>query len=151
MVAINGIIEILPAGIKSTLYVDDFTIYTSGQTTQTIERRLQLAINKIQEWSNKTGFKCEKAACLHICKRRLCPRMACNLTIHNRPIECVEQKKFLGIIVDNKLNWHAHINYLRQTCKKTLDLLAHLSHKKWGADRETLLKQYTMIIKPKID
>ena len=36
-------------------------------------------------------------------------------------------------------------------CNKILDLLKHLSHKNWGADRQSLLRLYIMLIKAKID
>ena len=54
-VAINTIRENLPNSIK-TLYVDDFAIYASGKHQNSIERRLQLAIDHLTIWSNQTGF-----------------------------------------------------------------------------------------------
>ena len=53
-------------------------------------------------------------------------------------------------MIDNKLSWKAHITQLRKSCLKSLNLLKHLAHKKWGADT-LLLRLYVMLIKPKMD
>ena len=38
-----------------------------------------------------------------------------NREIHicNEPIKCVSNTKFLGVIIDSKLNWAAHILYIK--------------------------------------
>ena len=41
----------------------------------------------------------------------------------NSPIEQVSQYKYLGLIIDNKLNWKAHIQYLKSKLSKALGLL----------------------------
>ena len=37
------------------------------------------------------------------------------LYINNHPIRQVKETKFLGVIIDDKLDWSAHIDYI---CKK---------------------------------
>jgi len=39
------------------LFIDDLAIYLSSSTIPSIERKLQLAINKISSWAAKKGFK----------------------------------------------------------------------------------------------
>ena len=62
-IAINDILENLPHGVRALLYVDDLTIYTSGSSTNLIERRLQLAINQLEKWcsTSTTGFQFSEA------------------------------------------------------------------------------------------
>ena len=52
-VKLNNIIQALPEDIQKSLYVDDFKIYFKSSSIDTIERRLQLAINKIENWTLK--------------------------------------------------------------------------------------------------
>lgn len=153
MLAINDINNNIPATITSTLYVDDFTIYASGNIPHLIERRLQTAINNLVIWSNNTGFtfSISKTSSMHICRKHNCSKLAPNLTISNTPIKCVTELKFLGLKFDNSLTWKVHIQELKKSCNKTLDLLKHISHKKWGADRSSLLTLFIMLIKPKLD
>ena len=152
-IAINNICEELPNNVSKCLYVDDFALFASGSSTNTIERRLQLAINKLETWCHKTGFQFStvKTASLHICRKKTCPKTAANLKLNGTPINNVSSFKYLGMTYDNSFTWRPHITKLKASCNKTIDLLKHLSHKKWGADRKSLLSLYIMLIKPKID
>ena len=79
--------------------------------------------------------------------------------MHNNPtlnldeseIPVVDQYKFLGIIFDKKLSFIPHIQYLKEKCSKTLKLLRVIAHKDWGADPQTLLKLYRILVHSKID
>ena len=115
IVAMNDISNNLPASIKSTPYVDDCAIYASGISTISIERRLQISINGLYDWSNNTGFNFSpsKTVSLHICRKRNCTKMAPNLHLNNNPIICVAEYKFLGLTFDNSLTWKKHISTSR--------------------------------------
>ena len=153
MVAINEISAELPADVKCALYVDDLTLYVSGRKSNLIERKLQLAINKLQEWCKKTGFifSPSKTVTMHICRKRLCPKTASQLSLYNMPLQSTESHKFLGVTLDESLSWKTHINLLKKSCTKKLDLLKFLSRKSWGADAKMLLRLYQMLIKPKLE
>lgn len=122
IVAINTIIDYLPNNVKATLYVDDYTIYSSGNVPQLIERRIQTAINRLTDWSHVTGFtfSISKSVSMHICRKRNCTKLAPNLNIENRDIICVDSHKFLGLTFDNSLTWKKHIQSLKHHVTKPL-------------------------------
>lgn len=153
MIAINSICQDISPTIGMTLYVDDFTIYATGATTGSIERRLQNAISKLQNWTDKTGFtfSTDKTYSLHVCHKRNCPKMAPNLTLYNKAIKNVREFKYLGVRFDSSLTWKPHITELKTKCNKILNLFKHLSFKRWGADRKSLLRLYVMLMKPILD
>lgn len=153
MIAMNDIARNIPQSVHSTLYVDDFAIYAVGADARSIQRRLQVAINGLEEWSQLTGFKfsCEKTVSLHICRKHHCVKLAPHLTLYGRPIPHRDSVRYLGVVFDNSHTWRSHINLLRQRCTKTLDLFKHISHKNWGADRQALLNLYIMLLKPKLE
>ena len=62
-----------------------------------------------------------------------------------------EQHKFLGIIFDKKLTFKPHIKYLRSMCNKTIHLLRVIAHTDRGADENTQLKLYQILIRSKHD
>ena len=152
-VSIDGAINSLPTEVKSTLYVDDLTIYMSGSSTSLIERRLQIAINHLQKWCDTTGFQfsAPKSVAMHICRVRRCPKAAHQLSLNNSPISCKDSHTFLGLRIDSSLTWEDHIKYLKGDCLKRMNLLKHLSHTSWGADSKSLLRIYTSIVKSKLD
>ena len=59
--------------------------------------------------------------------------------------------KFLGIIFDNKHSFIPHIESLKVTCLKALDLLKVVSNSNWGGGEETLLHLYRSLIRSKLD
>jgi hypothetical protein len=58
----------------------------------------------------------------------------------------VRQHRILGLIVDDRLKWRVHLKDVKARAKKKLGLLKTLAHKKWGRDRETLLRIHQMIV-----
>ena len=44
-----------------------------------------------------------------------------------------------------------HLKSLRLACQSPLDLLCHLSHTTWDADRITLLRLYVVLVRFKLD
>ena len=56
-VAINDVIGVLPAGVHSSLYVDDLCISFSAARMPLIERKLQLAINRVSGWADRRDFR----------------------------------------------------------------------------------------------
>ncbi|GBM31727.1 hypothetical protein AVEN_45646-1 [Araneus ventricosus] len=81
-----------------------------------IERQLQLAANKIQQWSAFNGFifSTAKTSCVHFCrKRRLHPEP--EIKLEAQLISVVSEVKFLGVIFDKKLTFHPHIVRLQKS------------------------------------
>lgn len=153
LIAMNDIGKYIPQGISQLLYVDDFTIYASGANTTILQRRLQMALNSLKKWNETTGFKFSalKTKSIHICRRRNCPKLAQNLSIQNHHISCVDSIVYLGMTIDNSLIFAKHIQKLKTSCIKTLQLFWKLANSKWGSDSPTLKQLYIMLLKPKIE
>ena len=121
---INSIADVIPFSFEKSLFVDDFSITCSSRNMASIERQLQLCLNKDEKWADENGFK--KSACMHFCNKRILHPDPI-LTIYDSQIPVVLQTKFLGVIFDNKLNFKAHINYVHQKCEKAMNLLKVVS------------------------
>ena len=53
--------------------------------------------------------------------------------------------------VDTKLTLKNHVQYLRSSCQKALNILRVVRHAVWGADRIVLLRLYRALIRSKLD
>ena len=150
-VKLNNIVKIIAPGVDCSLYVDDFVILFRSSTIAAIERKLQMTINDIIQWTLKNGFTVSpnKTVAMHFCLKRKCYDPV--LKLGNVQIEFVKEFKFLGLIWDTKLTFKNHIAYLRKKCQKSLNLLKVLSHTDWGADSDTLLKLYRSLVRSKLD
>ena len=62
-VKINSITQCLKPGVECSLYVNDFQICYRSSNMNIIERRLQLCLNKLQQWATDNGFR----FCLSVC------------------------------------------------------------------------------------
>ena len=150
-IKINNITQALASGTECSLYVDDFVIIYRSKSVIEIERKLQMTINKLQEWTLQNGFTISqsKTVAMHFWQRKWQPDP--ELKIGSTPIKFVKEAKFLGLIWDSKLSFLPHIMYIKNKCKKALNLLRVLSHTEWGGDKETLLKLYRSLVRSKLD
>lgn len=150
--AINDATAAIPPTIKCSLFVDDIGIWTTASGSSSLSRQLQLAVNSLDRWSSQNGlrFSTSKTVGVHFCrKRRLCPEP--NITLKGSPIPFQTSAKFLGIIFDKRLTYHAHLQNLRDRCFKSLNCLKCVSRTSYGADRKTLLILYRALIRSKMD
>jgi hypothetical protein len=148
---INSLARVLNDNIEGSPYVDDFLICYRGKNMNTIERQLQLCLNKIEKWAMENEFKFSslKTVRMHFCiKRGLHPELK---LLYNSPTKIVRETKYLGIIFDNKLTFLNHIKMLKNKCIKALNILKCLSSTDWGADSTVLLNLYRSLIRSKLD
>ena len=151
-IKINNITECLLQNTKCSLYVDDFVIYYRANCMIEIQNHLQLQINKIQEWTEKNGFKfsAQKTKVVHFCqmhKKHPDPE----LYLYKKQIPVTTNVKFLGVTFDSKLNFLLHIKELKSKCQKSTNLLKTLANTDWGGEKKSLLKIYRSHIRSKLD
>ena len=151
-IKINDIIKSVNPGTDASLFVDDFALYAVGATYPGVQRKLQLCVDKIRTWAEANGFTFSptKTQCIHFHNRRQTfsdPEIRLGKSI----IPAVTEAKFLGLVWDQKLNFRAHIQYLKDSCQKALNILRVVAHTDWGADRKTLLHLYRALVRSKLD
>ena len=152
LVAINEILSDLPTGVTGLLYVDDLVIYSSSRYLPAIERRLQRAINVIENWTATHGFKfsVNKTTMVHFNRKRGPQAEPC-VTLYGNRINCRASAKYLGAVFDQRLRWTEHIKELKTRATRALDVLKCVSGSKWGGDRTSLLRLYRSLIRSKLD
>ena len=117
----------------------------------TIERQLQLCLNKVHNRSVANGFKFSKSktVCMHFCHLRTL-RPDPSLTMDGDPIK-VKEMRFLGLVFDTKLSFLPHIRALKARCLKALHVLKVLAATEWGADSTVLLQLHRALVRSKLD
>ena len=73
------------------------------------------------------------------------------LTLHGSRIQVRESTRYLSLIIDKRLNWKDHVDHLRAKCTSSVNLIKHVSHLSWGADRKTLQQLYTTLVQSKLN
>ena len=141
----------MPDGVSSSLYVDDLAVWFSGSRMSAVERRMQLALDRVSAWADSKGFRfsASKTVAMHFCRLRgVHPDP--DLVLYGRRLSCVPEAKFLGLTFDSRLTWVPHLKSLKASCMKALNLLRVLAHTSWGADCRTLLHLFRALVSSKL-
>ena len=150
---INELPSCIAKDIFKALFVEDLAICFRGCSLNTIERHLQQAVNSIQEWATRNGFRFAARKCkvVHFTAPRSRAQRPAIVRIGITILPVEESAKFLGLWWDSHLSFKKHISLLKTQCKEALNLIRVVAHLKWGGDRDTLLMLYRAIVRSKFD
>ena len=119
---INDLPEsILHGSIK--LFADDCIIYKAIRAPEDTEK-LQEDLCALQEWQERWLMRLNVSKCFTM--NVLHPRRNKIIThykLHNHLLSPVEHYKYLGIIIQNDLKWHLHIQSITSKANQMLGLL----------------------------
>ena len=152
LIGINKIEQMIGNNVKFLLYTDDLVIYMSGNDMNLIARSLQITIDNLCEWLETIGlnFSEAKTKYMHFSRKYKKDNIR-SMTLKGVPIEAVQEHKFLGLTMDQKLSWKNHIKKLKTDTTKRLNIIKMLSHTSWGAHRKNLINIHKALIIPKLD
>ena len=100
------------SSLVTKLYADDTCLIFSAKTVDELQIVINSEVNKIQNWmsSNKLSINYSKTKYMLINRRN--DYTPFSLYINDHKIEQVHSIKYLGIHIDDKLNWKQHIKYV---------------------------------------
>lgn len=128
-------------------FADDTAILAVSETPQVAAEHLQLHLNLIQEWTNKWRItvNSEKFTQITFTNRRtVCPQTSFN----NIPIPMKTEIKYLGMHLDEKLTWSAHIKAKRKQLDTKVKQMYWLIGKRSQLSLSNKLLLYKVILKP---
>ena len=134
---------------KFSLYADDIAIWYTHPSVDEANKQIQHALDHISNWCSLWGLQISPAkSATVIFSKSIHINPLLPLTINGENIPIVKTFKFLGIMLDRSLTFKHHIDYLKQKCSRRINILKCIAGRDWGADRSTLLKLYTSLIRP---
>ena len=109
--------------LKFVLFADDTNIFCSGNSPVELQVILNQELSKLYVWFsvNKLALNMEKTN--YILFRNRPPDFDLNIRINNIKLPRVQSTKFLGIVIDEKINWKSHILAVKGKLSKTLSIL----------------------------
>uniref|UniRef100_A0A3Q2ZQH6 Reverse transcriptase domain-containing protein n=1 Tax=Kryptolebias marmoratus TaxID=37003 RepID=A0A3Q2ZQH6_KRYMA len=109
--------------LKCVLFADDTTFICLGEDIEQMLEMMQTEFVKIQTWFkvNKLSLNIDKTNYMIFSNKK----RTVNGTFKVDGIEIcrVSEVKFLGVIIDEKLTWRAHIDYLRTKISRSIAVL----------------------------
>jgi ribonuclease HI len=149
LIAISDICKSKQPNVEMIGYADDWYVFTSQKHIKDAEPIIQRALDNIERWTQKTGFRISVEKTKSIIFTKSSPRNGrhtFDIQLNNQAIEEVTALKILGLTFDSKLTWKTHIKDTKARAKKRLNILRCLAGTEWGADRDILLRTHHAIV-----
>ena len=110
-----------------TLFADDTSLFYSHKNVEEAVITMTQELANISEWlaANKLSLNVGKSKLLVFNNKK---QIDVNLTLNGEPLKEVDHAKYLGILIDNKLNWVPQINAVNLKVSKGLGLLSKIRH-----------------------
>jgi len=158
----NDSLEGIPSSIKGSLFADDTAIFChvpreNGPLRKLRLEQLQLAINKIMEWSSKWRLQQGKAKCMVFHQKGTVNSRdgpdAPSFKINDMTISPLKSSplRFLGLFMDPKLDFGWHIDIIVCRARTRLNVLKGFASKTHGSDQATLRHLYLAWVRPLIE
>ena len=137
-------------------FADDGALCFRGIDPGTLVEIAQPKINQAVEWGAKNGlsFSVDKTTAVFFSRQRkfhshVLPKLK-KLTINGVEINPSPSMTYLGVILDQKLNWSQHIDNKVAKAKKFLHLIKPALHHIWGLNPKRMQWIYKQIILPRL-
>ena len=109
----------------SILFADDTNSLASGSNLEQLVSTVNEELQKVVIWlaSNKLSLNIKKTHfMLFLCKGKH-QSSPVSIKISNEEIKKVDHTKFLGVIIDEKLNWSHHLNCIKRKAAKGVGVM----------------------------
>ncbi|XP_017777923.1 PREDICTED: uncharacterized protein LOC108563688 [Nicrophorus vespilloides] len=142
---IHAINDILPEGVEILAYADDLAICCAGADSDQLEKTMNTALDNISNYLGDRHMEAVPAKTkAMIFTRKRSPAQPL-LTINGSAIEIVNEFRFLGVTLDDKLSWKSQARQ-SQSCFHGLNILKVVSGRDWGCDPITMLTLFKAFI-----
>ena len=131
----------------SILFADDTNSLASGKDLPSLISSVNEELQKVVTWlaSNKLSLNIKKTHFMLFCSKGKKIAGPVSIKISNQEIARVDHTKFLGVIIDEKLNWSNHINSVKRKVAKGIGIICKA--KRW-LTQNTLSTLYYSFIYP---
>lgn len=114
LVYINNLKNALPM-TSYTIYADDTIILFSEKTGPSLQQKMNLTLQIYLDWTASNGLTVNKNKTQYMLfKQKNKPCITLDVLLGGTVLDRVESAKYLGVIIDDKLSWNKHIEFVKQ-------------------------------------
>ena len=130
----------------SILFADDTTVLLEGKEYEGFIMALNNELHKLSTWldANKLSINTKKTHFMVFHRSRIKTNDV-NVIMQLNIIEHINSTKFLGLIIDDKLKWHEHIQHVTHKIARSVGILYKIRH---YLNKQTLLNMYYTFVFP---
>ena len=138
----------LPNAINSTprLFADDTCLLLANSSKLSLLSNMNSELTKLNLWCNNNYLTINpsKSSALIIPPKQENPcTVDPTLHLNNKPIAILNESKYLGIIIDNKLNFKSHIKSIEHKLARAVGIMSKI---KYILPRSAKLKLYYSLV-----
>ena len=116
---------------ETRLFADDTVLFLSNDDLKTLHKDVNYELLNIEAWlnANKLSLNYSKTKYLLI-KPKTKTSQLCKfaVTIKGIELEKCQSAKYLGIILDENMNWEPHIQFLGKKLSQAVGIIAKMRH-----------------------
>ncbi|KAI5739769.1 hypothetical protein M8J77_023226 [Diaphorina citri] len=130
----NGVLEIdTPEGITLVAYADDLAILALAKEEDTLEHNINLTLEKISSWMRSSGLALapEKTEAALLIGKKVCRPL--HITLSGNTVNFQDDIKYLGVILDTKLNFNSHLQHMLKKVRTATGNLSRILPRQGGA------------------
>lgn len=142
--------ELNGKGFFAQGYSDDLTIMIRGKFESTLGDRMRTAVKTVEDWCQRNGLSInpKKTELVLFSRRRTGSHLVGKLRLFGDDVELSSQVKYLGVILDSKLNWIAHVSDKAQKAMTAFWICRNSFGRNWGLPSKAILWIYETVIRP---
>ena len=150
---INDVSNCTTEGCALNMYADDVIIYTSAETSDELQMKLQLCVDNVHQWYNMNRLTVNKNKSAVMVIGSKAQLQSLNLdqflvNLDSNKIEFVNKAKYLALLVKDDLSWDDHVLQLCKTMNYYVHVLRRLNK---IFPKQLLLKIYKSYVQSKLD
>ncbi|CAH2091712.1 unnamed protein product [Euphydryas editha] len=140
--------EVNDMGVYCQAFADDVVLVFSSHKTSDVQVSAETTLATVQDWGNrnKLSFAAHKTKAMVMTRKLKYDTPIVRMS--GTQLRLVEEIKLLGLIIDSKLTFNAHVSAI---CKKAADIykqLACAARVSWGLNGEIVRTIYVAVIEP---
>src|SRR5688572_22464563 len=118
-------------GTDIRLFTDDTNIFFHACKIADLHANASTMLNNLCDWflANKMSFNKDKTSYMFFDFKRKTSSDDIGLSLDNVRLSYESSCKYLGVIIDEKLNWKEHIDYVITKIKKFIGIFYRLRNK----------------------
>lgn len=146
--AIEKLLQPVKPPVKALLFADDLVVYVTNKNNVKSGEILVDVLSNLDKTANDYGFKFSdtKTEAVVFSRKQNRNIIKPELVIGNNKINFAENYKFLGMVMDSKLKWNEHIQYIHGKAVKSLNVIRMLSGTDFGSDISMLIRMHKALV-----
>lgn len=150
LMVVNRVLNTLDRkGITAVAYADDVVLMSRGKFLDTLSDLLTNGLNCLKRWADDRGLgvNSTKTELVLFTNRHKIPDFKKPI-LGRQELSLSDEAKYLGIILDRKLNWNKNMEERRKKAFNALYICKKFMGRSWGTSPKISHWLYTSVVRP---